>query len=103
MNNQCEQCGGRCCVGLIEVYSVDEIFYDETLVREFPGVEYDRFMKTAGDNMHCIALKNGKCSIYNKRPTVCRQFDVGCSRCEGYRSGKLLGFKDFKIGDVVKL
>ena len=92
MNNDCERCGGKCCIGTIDVYSTDEIFYDEALVREDPDMKYDRVMRT-NDNLVCIALKDGKCNIYDKRPQVCRQFEVGCQCCLDFQSGHLNGHK----------
>jgi Fe-S-cluster containining protein len=88
MNDICEQCGGKCCQGIIDVYSNDEIFYDDSLVWEMEGVDYDRVMRT-DENQRCIALKNGKCSIYEKRPLVCRSFQVGCKCCDNFRMGYL--------------
>lgn len=94
MNNICRQCGGKCCQGIIDVYSTDDIFYDDTLVCEddedIGG--YDRIMQT-DKNQKCIALKNGKCSIYDKRPQVCRMFEVGSSCCENFRNGSLNAHK----------
>ena len=87
MDSKCTECRGKCCMGTIDVYSVDEIFYDDTLVWDDPNDKYDRTMQIV--NGHCIALKDGKCSIYEKRPTVCRAFQVGCSCCENIRLGYL--------------
>ena len=76
-------------MGTIDVYRSDEIFYDDTLVWEShdPDNHYDRIMQIVDG--HCIALKDGKCSIYKKRPAVCRAFQVGCSCCENIRLGYL--------------
>ena len=88
MNNTCQECGGKCCVGIIDVYSTDEIYYDDTLVCEMEGRDYDRAMQT-DENQKCIALKGGRCSIYEKRPQVCRTFEVGNRCCVDFQSGKL--------------
>ena len=91
-------------MGTIDVYSTDEIFYEDTLVWEShdPDNHYDRIMQIVDG--HCIALKGGKCSIYEKRPTVCRAFQVGCSCCENIRLGYLnshsCGF--CKVSDVLQ-
>lgn len=74
-------------MGTIDVYSTDDIFYDDTLTWEDPDKRYDRTMQML--NGHCIALKDGKCSIYEKRPVVCREFQVGSSCCENIRKGYL--------------
>ena len=62
---------------------------------------YDRRMKLNGT--FCIALRYGKCGIYEKRPRVCRQFQPGCSRCINYRNGHLNGHKEFSIGDITEI
>ena len=101
MNNICASCGGKCCQGIIEVYSQDEIYYDKTLVWEDPSCQFDRMMQMV--NMQCIALKKGKCSIHDKRPQVCREFEVGCQRCVNYRTGKLNAHLDSicSLGDAL--
>ena len=97
----CDDCTGICCQGWIEVYSSDEIYYDENLVDIDPDDQYDRRMKLNGT--FCIALRYGKCGIYEKRPRVCRQFQPGCSRCINYRNGHLNGHKEFSIGDITEI
>lgn len=87
MDSRCIECRGKCCMGTIDVYSTDEVFYDDTLVWEDPNKKYDRTMQMVDG--HCIALKDGKCSIYEKRPAVCRAFEVGSRCCENIRSGHL--------------
>lgn len=74
-------------MGTIDVYNTDEIFYDDTLVCQDPDEKYDRLMRVV--NGYCIALKDGKCTIYEKRPAVCRAFAVGNSCCENIRKGFL--------------
>lgn len=88
MNKMCQKCGGKCCQGIIDVYSIDDIFYDDTLVCEYEGMDYDRVMRM-DENQRCIALKNGKCSIYDKRPEVCRAFEVGNPCCVNIYTGKI--------------
>ena len=98
MNNVCTSCGGKCCQGIIEVSPSDAIFNDRRLTTDAFGL---RAMQLNGFN--CIALKNGKCSIYDKRPRVCRDFEVGCQRCENYRTGKLNAHLDSicSLGDAL--
>lgn len=104
MNNDCEKCGGKCCVGIIDVYSTDEIFSDKSLICEIEGMKYDGAMKT-DNNLVCIAFKNGKCSIYDKRPQVCRDFKVGSKCCLDFQTGKLNGHKckDCYISKAIKI
>lgn len=88
MNSTCKNCGGKCCVNIIDVYSIDEIYYDDSLVWEIEGRGHDRAMQTNEDG-YCIALKNGKCSIYDKRPEVCKLFKVGSACCIKFQSNEL--------------
>lgn len=75
-------------MGIIDVYSQDEVFYDETLVEPQEDNDLDRQMRT-DENNRCIALKDGRCSIYEKRPTVCREFQVGSRCCVNFFTGNL--------------
>jgi len=87
MDSRCIECRGKCCMGIIDVYSSDEVFYDDTLVWDDPNDKYDRTMQIVDG--HCIALVDGKCSIYEKRPAVCRAFQLGSPCCENIRLGYL--------------
>lgn len=88
MNNICAACGGKCCQGIIDVYYTDEIFSDLSLVQRVENDRFDAIMLT-DENQRCIALKDGKCSIYEKRPQICREFKVGCQCCENFRADRL--------------
>ena len=68
--------------------STDEIFYDDSLVTVIPEFLPDRTMRM-GTNLRCIAQKDGKCTIYEKRPRVCRAFQVECRCCNNFRSGRI--------------
>lgn len=99
MNNICVACGGKCCQGIIEVYPSDAIFNNRKLTCDAFGI---RAMQLNG--LDCIALKKGKCSIYDKRPQVCQEFKVGGSRCESFRTDKLNAHLSgiFKVGDALE-
>lgn len=88
MNDLCAECKGKCCMGIIDVYPTDKIYYDNTLVWKDPNGKYDRIMRT-NENHRCIANADGKCTIYEKRPAVCREFQVGSSCCNNIRLGYL--------------
>lgn len=88
MDSKCDECKGKCCQGIIDVYSTDEIFYDDSLVWEDPDRKYDRIMRT-DDHQRCIANVDGKCTIYEKRPAVCRAFEVGSRCCNNIQAGYL--------------
>jgi Fe-S-cluster containining protein len=74
-------------MGIIDVYPTDEVYSDDTLTRPFKTEHFDRIMKTV--EMRCVANVDGKCTIYEKRPAICRAFQVGSSCCENIRHGYL--------------
>lgn len=82
----CTNCRGKCCVGLIDVYPEDIIFNEETLVQMSTNPKYEKEMKLKDGNV-CIALVDGKCSIYEKRPQVCRDFAVNGCCCVLFQLG----------------
>jgi hypothetical protein len=86
MDEICRKCEGKCCAGDIDVHPVDEIYNDGFLTREVTNKNYKKVMKTHGHNGACIALENGICSIYEKRPAVCRLFVVGSACCCDFQS-----------------
>ena len=88
MDSLCEDCGGKCCVGIIEVMPDDDVYEDDFLAIDVPEHNRFRVMKTDGTN-RCIALmSDGLCSIYDKRPSVCRRFEIGGECCGDFRSGR---------------
>lgn len=87
MDSRCDECKGKCCMGLIDVYPTDEVYKDEKLTRPYKTEHYDRIMRTI--EMRCIANVDGKCTIYEKRPAICRAFEVGSPCCENIRKGFL--------------
>jgi Fe-S-cluster containining protein len=88
MDELCQNCGGKCCVGEIEVLSKDAIFSDDSLTTKVEANGFrDRVIKTDPQN-NCIALVGGKCTIYDKRPWVCRKFEVDSVCCSNFITGK---------------
>jgi len=84
--NECFQCGGKCCIGIIEVRPEDEVYNDENLTVEYNGC---RIMKPDSHG-YCVALKEGLCSIHEKRPKICRDFAVSSPCCLLFREGKVV-------------
>jgi Fe-S-cluster containining protein len=85
MNKECMNCGGKCCIDTsIEVYGVNDV------PLEYLNVRNNAFyMKKKKDHKTCIALtEDGLCSIYDSRPSVCRDFTVGCTFCNNLRNIK---------------
>lgn len=79
MKIECSICRGACCVGLIEVDEKDDV----------PDEFYKDGYMIVDENNQCIALENGKCLIYSKRPEICRKFTVMSECCMLF----VLGFR----------
>ncbi len=77
MEEKCLRCGAGCCRGLsIEVCGNDDVPLDFLVVRNRAF-----YMRKRGDHVTCIALVDDKCSIYDRRPQVCRDFSLDNPRC----------------------
>ena len=94
MNKECENCFGKCCVGIIEVFPEDEIYFDASLSTSLKGFP-TKVMITDSSN-RCIAQSNGKCSIYSKRPKICKLFKINSPCCIGFRNGDIKEHECFK-------
>jgi len=78
----CTECGACCkAFGIYEVNSEDiERLGDKAkLTQKSHLYPEGGIMKTK--NFACVALKGTKCSVYDKRPTVCRVFERGSEEC----------------------
>jgi len=88
----CTACGA-CCVGLlVELSPEDEarLSADEILsLTEIDAEGRVRSMKQIGTRGPCIALssRGGRflCSIYERRPNACREFEESSRRCHQLR------------------
>lgn len=80
----CENCYA-CCVGDIELFEEDSLYGDKRYTNRIQCDLYDCVMKVDNENF-CIALDKDKkkCSIYEKRPQVCRDFRSGSSCCKEF-------------------
>jgi Fe-S-cluster containining protein len=55
--------------------------FSTTAHRKIGGtVEGERLMKKTLGGV-CICLKDGRCSIYDKRPSSCRDFEIDSVEC----------------------
>jgi Fe-S-cluster containining protein len=73
----CEVCEGTCCKGLM-LDLTQNMSPDEKRWMALHG--YDK-TKRAEFKIVCSALKEGRCSIYDTRPWVCKAFPVGGKEC----------------------
>lgn len=79
----CMHCAACCKTGLRVIVRRYEELYNSDYVYEIEGSFgfTDRYMKMEGGV--CIALVDNRCSIYDKRPEVCRMFHKGSVMCLG--------------------
>ena len=95
---RCQRCG-RCCrqaenaimVEPPDIYRLSQHLRDQDAGLEGPDVFLDRYahplwiaegypafvLNTEGKDQACVFLKDGKCSVYDARPRVCRQYPFG--------------------------
>lgn len=91
MNKSCEKCAGKCCYGprgWVELYARCEVPPEMTERIKDGKTEYTamKMVKVEGSkHLRCIALVDGKCSIYKNRPFVCRTYHVGSPPCRAQR------------------
>ncbi len=75
----CEKCGGKCCLHVIVTVKDIE--------------QYRDFAETRGElrggrwwiNSPCRYLADGKCTIYDRRPVTCREYEVDGPMCRETR------------------
>ena len=72
----CDGCGA-CCKGWLVDVSPCSDNVPEELVKASRALGHCMRMRDDA----CIALKNNRCSIYENRPKVCRDFERGSKRC----------------------
>lgn len=74
----CETCQACCC--RLQVMLITETGVpDSLIVKDRTGVEF----MAQGEDGWCVAVdrKTMKCTIYEVRPWVCREFEVGDYEC----------------------
>jgi Fe-S-cluster containining protein len=87
----CGWCGGQCCkVGfIVQVFPDEPLYNDDKYIHraiEAPSGNEFRNMKSNGDGYTCVALgEDGKCTVWDKRPQMCRDFEVESDRCKAIR------------------
>lgn len=104
-NNLCNKCIGTCCTLPVEVRAEDLIQLDlvdpaiitsspkkaEKVLKKMGIVKYYReasglFMLQQKANDDCVFLDSNTrlCTVYSKRPSVCREFPVAIGPRPGY-------------------
>lgn len=73
MNEKCFKCGGSCCIGLVISPTPESLSW----YAMHGEVEGDRVFLEC----ECKHLKLGKCSIYEDRPQMCKDYEVGSEAC----------------------
>lgn len=91
INSLCEKCAGQCCkVGfIVTVFPNEPLYDDDAYVNKSHSLENGapfHNMKSNGDGYTCIALgSKGECTIWSRRPQMCRDFEVNGPRCIALR------------------
>lgn len=78
----CEGCG-KCCCGLrVRVRPADPVPpYLTRFAPTWPGSRVGVYFMQQQKG-RCVALdENNRCSIYENRPQICRDFEAGCESC----------------------
>lgn len=79
----CEGCPAACCRNQIVFVMQNDSVPDE-LTQPHGWMSKVRVMRHNPDGS-CIALVDDRCSIYDRRPDVCRRFAPGGRACERMR------------------
>lgn len=83
----CQSCHGACCRVWDVTFDPDYERVPKKLSRTAgPGCfGHGRMMVRAADGA-CVALEDGLCTIYEDRPTLCRDFEAGSDECDEARA-----------------
>ena len=94
---QCAECDACCCKLEVMQMGDDDIPARFTVEDQWGGEVMRRL-----DDLWCAALDRDtmKCSIYERRPIVCRDFQMGESDCIGERSRLSTQGPDRELDDV---
>ncbi len=79
----CDNCVARCCRLTVVLMPSDDV-----PVRYVEHDEHDLPTMARGDDGWCLALDRGslRCTIYEQRPLVCREFPEGGDDCLAERA-----------------
>lgn len=92
--NPCDVCKGACC----ESFIAPVRYADEDAQR---WLSYHGEVVSQGIMLDCKCskLKHGRCTIYDSRPKVCRDFQPGSPNC----IAAVLRRREHKAGRILKL
>ena len=78
MNDQCKECGGKCCKTLVMARPavIDEILATRVVGSDGAVIWIDST---------CKYLVDGQCSVYDDRPEACRAYEVDGVWCKKTR------------------
>jgi len=78
MNEQCKECGGKCCKGLtFNAAELSELQLDLLATRCFSDAHGMLWVTCRCKHL----LPDGGCGIYDTRPELCRAYKVGGTAC----------------------
>ena len=79
---KCEECRGACCESFIANIQIIPFLIDAQHWLEFHGTPVKLLHHQNEYECRCRKLTSeGKCSIWQRRPLVCRLFTVGSPEC----------------------
>ena len=86
LHPSCAACPALCCRLTAQLVPEDEI--PNALVRV--AADGTRFMAQREDRT-CVALQDNRCTIYEKRPQICRSFEIDGKVCNRTRERAAIG------------
>jgi Fe-S-cluster containining protein len=82
MNKACEICRGACCESFtLNLSGLEDKFPDVYKWLGYHATKTNGVFEGLRFDCACSKLKNGKCSVYDDRPDVCKEFKVGSVQC----------------------
>lgn len=77
----CQRCGGACCESItLDLSTTNNDFLRFIELRSMPQKKEDGTV-ARNFNIPCMALKEGRCAIYESRPQMCKDFEPGGMLC----------------------
>lgn len=90
MNDACKLCRGACCESIVLPLPPDPD-HAAWLLKHGSGGPWPG---TVALECRCRALVDGKCSVYDSRPQVCRDYQPGSDPCRAAVIARRLGKAD---------
>lgn len=86
----------ECCVGLTPYLTPSEFESGEYIYTFLSGPENKPCIAIPRTQEGCIYLKDKKCTIYEKRPLACRQFDCRLGHHPNFKEIAITKFNEYQ-------